>query len=186
MDTFVGAAAPVFDMVVDPHPDVLVVSLAGELDLACADALAELVAVELAGLDRDVVFDLAPLDFIDIVGARLLGVAGRLVTRSGWRCTVVSPSPLAARVIEFAGFDDLLAGRCRREMVHGRRPYRALGEEWRHSVAAKSPAEVTGLDAVGAATAGRTPGEAGPGMGPAGDLEVGKERHHGQCSGNTL
>lgn len=130
MDTFMGTAAPVFDMVVDPLSDVLVVGLAGELDLACADALAELVAVELAGLDRDVVFDLARLEFIDLTGARLLGEAGRLVTRSGWRCTVASPSPLAARVIEYAGFADLLAGRCRREVVHGRTAYRALGEAW--------------------------------------------------------
>lgn len=141
MQTFVGMAAPVFDMAVDPLPNVLVVSLAGELDIACGDALAELVAVELAGLDRDVVFDLARVDFLDLTGARLLGETGRLVVRSGWSCTMASPSPRAARVIEYAGFADLLADRCRREVVHGRAPYRALGEGlgegWRRPVAAK-------------------------------------------------
>jgi anti-anti-sigma factor len=120
LEKFAGMVAPSLEIVVDRRPDVLVVSLAGELDFACAGALGELAAVKLSPLDRDVVLDLARLDFIDLAGARLVGAAAGVVARSGWRCTVTSPSPLAAWVIEIAGFADLLAGACRlRSVVHG-------------------------------------------------------------------
>ena len=178
MDTFVGTAAPLFDMAVERLPDVLVVGLAGELDLACEDALAELVAVELAGLDRSVVFDLARLDFIDLTGARLLGEAGGLVTRSGWSCTVASPSPLAARVIRYAGFAELLADRAVQKAVLRYAP--------RHSLTAKGQAANSGLYVVGGGTAGPTPGDAAPGMGPGGQECGRKETRHGGCSGNRL
>ncbi|HEV2071755.1 MAG TPA: STAS domain-containing protein [Acidimicrobiales bacterium] len=98
----------VFDVVVERRPDVLVVGLVGELDVACADTLSELVAAEFGQLDRDVVFNLGGLDFIDLTGAQLLAATAEVVARSGRRCTVTSASPLAALVIAFAGFAGLL------------------------------------------------------------------------------
>ncbi len=103
-----GEMAGIFEVIVDRHPDVLVVALAGELDLAAAGAVRGLVAGELSHLDRDVIFDLAALDFIDMAGTRLFAAAVDVVTRSGFRCSPVSASPLAHRVIEFSGLVDRL------------------------------------------------------------------------------
>ncbi|MBW3573739.1 MAG: STAS domain-containing protein [Actinobacteria bacterium] len=97
-----------FDVVVDRRSDSVVVGLTGDLDLAAAQAVTGFVAGELRHLDRDVIFDLADLDFIDMAGARLLAVAVAAVTRSGFACKAVSAAPLAARVIEFSGLADVL------------------------------------------------------------------------------
>ena len=97
-----------FDVIVNRRPDAVVVGLTGDLDLAAAEAVAGFVAGELRHLDRDVIFDLAELDFIDMAGTRLLGVAVAAVARSGFACRAVSAGPLAARVIEFSGLADVL------------------------------------------------------------------------------
>ncbi len=97
-----------FDVIVDRRPDAVVVGLTGELDLAAADAVAGLVAGELRHLDREVIFDLADLEFIDMAGTRLFAHAVAAVTRSGFACSAVSAKPLPARVIDLSGFADLL------------------------------------------------------------------------------
>ena len=108
-----------FDATADRRPGAFVVRLTGELDLAAAEAVVGFVAGALSHVDRDVVFDLSELDFIDMAGARLLAVAVAAVTRSGFSCSMVSAAPLAARVIEFSGLADVLglqpSGRARRQ-----------------------------------------------------------------------
>ncbi len=97
-----------FGASVGRRPGAFVVRLTGELDLAAAEAVAGFVADELRHVDRDVIFDLSELDFIDMAGARLFAAAVAAVTRSGFSCSVVSAAPLAGRVIEFSGLADVL------------------------------------------------------------------------------
>lgn len=126
-----GQMAGIFEVIVDRHPDVLVVALAGELDLAAASAVTGLVAGELSHLDRDVIFDLAALDFIDMAGTRLFAAAVDVVTRSGFRCSAVSASPLAHRVIEFSGLVDRLGLRSLRRPCAVRQET-SWRERWPH------------------------------------------------------
>lgn len=95
--------ASTFEVIVDRRPSVLVVALVGELDLAATAAVAGLVARLLRHPDRDVVFDLADLEFIDTSGACLFAAAVEVVIFSGHRCSAVAASPSVARMIRFAG-----------------------------------------------------------------------------------
>lgn len=97
------AAGGTLEVVIDRRSDVLVVGLIGELDLAAAEVVAGLVAGLLRQPDRDVIFDLADLDFIDTSGACLFAAAVEVVICSGYRCSAVAASPAVAREIEFAG-----------------------------------------------------------------------------------
>ncbi len=100
-------AAGTLEVVIDRRSDVLVVRLIGELDLAAAKVVAGLVGGLLRQPDRDVVFDLADLDFIDMSGACLFAAAVEVVICSGYRCSAVGASPAVARVIGFAGVADV-------------------------------------------------------------------------------
>jgi anti-anti-sigma factor len=101
-------AAGTLEVVVDRRPSVLVVGLVGELDLAAVEVVAGLVAGLLRQPDRDVVFDLADLDFIDTSGACLFAAAVEVVIFSGHRCSAVAASPSVARMIRFAGFSRVI------------------------------------------------------------------------------
>ncbi len=100
-------AAGTIDVVIDRRSHVLVVGLMGELDLAAAGVVSRLVAGLLRQPDRDVVFDLADLDFIDTTGACLFAAAVEVVICSGCRFSVVGASPAVARVIGFTGVTDV-------------------------------------------------------------------------------
>ncbi len=95
--------AGAFEVVLDRRPEVLVIGLIGELDLSAAGAIAGLVAGFLRHPDRDVIFDLADLDFIDTSGACLFAAAVEVVACSGCRYSIVAASPPVARMIRFAG-----------------------------------------------------------------------------------
>jgi anti-anti-sigma factor len=100
-------AAGTLQVIIYSRSDVLVVGLIGELDLAAAEVVARLVAGLLRQPDRDVVFDLADLDFIDMSGACLFAAAVEVVICSGYRWSAVGASPAVARVIGFAGVADV-------------------------------------------------------------------------------
>jgi anti-sigma B factor antagonist len=84
---------------------VAFVVLSGEIDLAAAPDLHEVLLAEVGSRDRTVV-DLGAVSFLDSSGLSILVTALR---RAQERCVdlfLCSPSPFAARVLELAGLAD--------------------------------------------------------------------------------
>jgi anti-sigma B factor antagonist len=81
-----------------------IVSLAGELDSANADALDASLAPLTKERSTELIFDLSALRFMDSAGiAVLLGVAARVSA-----VRLRDPSPAVRRVIELTGLTDVL------------------------------------------------------------------------------
>jgi anti-anti-sigma factor len=82
------------------------VSLRGELDLATAPELEQLVN-ERVDAGREVVVDLRGLDFMDSSGIRVLVAAHARAGRTGTRLIVVRPAPKSAvaKIVEVSGLD---------------------------------------------------------------------------------
>jgi anti-anti-sigma factor len=84
------------------------VGLAGELDLATADALHdELTAVEATDADQ-IILDLAGLDFIDSTGLRLILTADARCNADGNRLTLLRGPPHVQRIFEITATADRL------------------------------------------------------------------------------
>jgi anti-anti-sigma factor len=83
-----------------------VLTLRGELDLATAPELEQLVSERLDG-GQDVVVDLRPLEFMDSSGIRVLVAAHARAARAGARLFVVRPETdsAVARIVEVSGLD---------------------------------------------------------------------------------
>jgi anti-sigma B factor antagonist len=90
------------------EPGTLTIALDGELDIATAPALEQL----LTELERDgwptVVFDLRPLSFIDSSGIRALLAANERIGRSGGRMVVRHASRAVRRTLAAIGVDRIL------------------------------------------------------------------------------
>lgn len=84
----------------------VVVRLGGELDMADAEALRELLC-EASGDAQRVVVDLAGLTFVDSSGFLALHDAHEAAARRGGRIVFVSPAPAVARIVELMSFDHL-------------------------------------------------------------------------------
>jgi anti-anti-sigma factor len=99
-----------FSLDSDAHEGRLDLSLHGELDLACTDLLARLGDDE--GDDvREVVVDIADLEFIDTAGIRALAdVQARNLNR-GRTVAVNNPTSLVRKVITLFGRSDMLPAR---------------------------------------------------------------------------
>jgi anti-sigma B factor antagonist len=82
------------------------VSLRGELDLATAPELEELVN-ERVDARQEVVVDLRGLEFMDSSGIRVLVAAHARAGRTGTRVVVVRPEPnsAVAKIVEVSGLD---------------------------------------------------------------------------------
>ena len=104
MTVFVAGHGPRALRVV-PHQDgpVLRLQLVGELDVATAERLVELVADLVGPAPGQVRLDLADLDFVDLVGLRALVTLDRLVTERGGRLAVTGPRPLARLLLRLCG-----------------------------------------------------------------------------------
>ncbi len=82
------------------------VSLRGELDLATAPELEELLDARL-GAGQEVVVDLRGLQFMDSSGVRVLVAGHAQASRAGTRLALVRPEPGSpvAKIIEVSGLD---------------------------------------------------------------------------------
>ena len=84
-----------------------VIALRGELDVATAPILAEVLTTAMDGGARRLILDLVELGFIDAAG---LGVIVGAVTRlqaGGGSLTIRSPSPMVRRILDITGLADL-------------------------------------------------------------------------------
>jgi anti-sigma B factor antagonist len=81
-------------------------TLRGELDLATAPELEQLVNERIDG-SQEVVIDLRGLDFMDSSGIRVLVAAHARAGRAGARLFIVRPEPgsAVAKILEVAGLD---------------------------------------------------------------------------------
>jgi anti-anti-sigma factor len=84
-----------------------ILGLAGEIDIANVDAVADDVRRELAA--GPVLLDLSGLSFIDSSGLRMLVALVRDADESGWSLTIGRDlNPMVRRLLEITGMLDLL------------------------------------------------------------------------------
>ena len=89
-------------------PDGLLLTVAGELDIATVPQVRRILKAALAGGVRRVVIDLRPLFFLDSIAvAALLRIAGELGDR-GRLAVVVAPDSYIRMVFEIAGLPQCL------------------------------------------------------------------------------
>lgn len=105
----VAAASPPFSVRVEqPNSDVVVVSVAGEIDLLTAPALRERLSGLLATGPSRLVIDLTHTSFLGATALSVLIHARRTAARRGTRLQLTAPKrPLPARVLNIAGLDRL-------------------------------------------------------------------------------
>jgi anti-anti-sigma factor len=94
---------------VDDLGDRVVVALAGELDLATAPSLEEVV-LPLVAAGRHAVVDLRGLEFMDSTGVRVLVAANAAASDHDGRVSLVRSPPGSAvqRVLEISGLESVL------------------------------------------------------------------------------
>jgi anti-sigma B factor antagonist len=85
----------------------MVISVAGEVDLATS---AELVECVQANADRDVILDLSGVAFLDSAGIRALVRSYRLVHDSGYTLRTSGEPDNVRKVLEIVGVLDTLHG----------------------------------------------------------------------------
>lgn len=92
------------------HPDDAAgrVRLVGELDVATAGLLEDLVRARVAGGQPDVRLDLSGLRFCDVHGLRALLHGSRRLARAGGRLHLHDPAPLLVRTAGLTGWADEL------------------------------------------------------------------------------
>ena len=84
-----------------------ILMLAGEVDIANADGVAEAVRAELAS--GPVLLDLSELSFIDSCGLRMLVSLVRDAEESGWSLTIGRDlAPMVRRLLEITGMLEML------------------------------------------------------------------------------
>lgn len=87
---------------------VVVITLAGELDLASAAALAHAID-DAASPDAELlIVDLRGLEFMDSTGIGVLVKAHQAATQSGYRFAIVKGSPQVDRILSLTGLDEQL------------------------------------------------------------------------------
>lgn len=97
-----GDAAPL-DVTVDDKDDVTTVRCRGELDMDTADMLTAVLNRVLTPGSRQVVLDLAGLDFLDSTGVRVLLNGLERARTVGSTLVVRRPQPIVERVLRISG-----------------------------------------------------------------------------------
>ena len=93
------STVPEFDVTHEsPSPDVLVVGVVGDLDMASCPRVETILASAPAG--GRVLVDLTGCTFIDSAGVRMLMAAHRAVTAESGRVELVAADPSILRVLE--------------------------------------------------------------------------------------
>lgn len=88
--------------------DVLVVDMEGRLDSKSSGySYDEMVAIA-QGNTKQVVVNLAQMEFITSAGLRVLLMASKLLKSGGGDLKLCNPNPLVKDVLETAGFDSLI------------------------------------------------------------------------------
>jgi anti-sigma B factor antagonist len=85
----------------DPAPDLHLIVVEGELDLAVAPELRE--AIERAAGTGRVIVDLGPCDFIDSTGIAVLIRGREALVAAGGDLAICSPTRQVLRVLEVTG-----------------------------------------------------------------------------------
>jgi len=86
----------------------VVVALHGEVDILTAPTFACVLDVLFDAGRRDVVVDVAELDFVDASGLGVLGPMSCRLADGGGILTIRSPSPMVRRILDIAGMGDLI------------------------------------------------------------------------------
>src|SRR5215475_1290750 len=93
---------------VSAEPGYVVVSVAGELDVATAAQFREQLASVISGGARRIVVDLARATFMASAGIGVLMGTHRVLAAQGGSLVLASPSPAAARVLSLLGLDQVI------------------------------------------------------------------------------
>lgn len=96
------------EVLIEERDGVLVVALAGELDIACASQVAAALDEAIAESGHEVAVDLSRLEYMDSTGLRTLLEARERAAARGRRLALLGVSARARRVIELTGADALL------------------------------------------------------------------------------
>jgi len=86
----------------------VVVTLRGEIDMLTAPTLASVLDSLFDAGRRDIVVDLAELEFMDASGLRLIGPMSARLHDSGGALTIRSPSPMVLQLLDIAGMGDVI------------------------------------------------------------------------------
>jgi anti-anti-sigma factor len=87
---------------------VLVIDLAGRLDSRTAGDVGDRMDAIGIGEARQVVLNLAGLDFVSSAGLRVILRLARLMQSRGGELQIGAPQPMVADVLQTSGFDSLL------------------------------------------------------------------------------
>jgi len=87
-----------------------VVAVNGELDLSTAPVLTRCLAPVIGAHPRDVILDLAGLEFIDSTGLTLIVRTSNELRVHAGTLALAHPSPPVRRVLELVGLDGMLVG----------------------------------------------------------------------------
>ncbi|MGY5044142.1 STAS domain-containing protein [Streptomyces sp. 900105755] len=79
----------------------IVVTAAGELDVATAAHTEAIFTAVSGGARPEVVIDLRQVTFLDCAGARPLTAAARLIHEAGGRLTLLADHPMVVKVLRF-------------------------------------------------------------------------------------
>jgi len=93
---------------VSPEPGYVVVSVAGEIDIATAAPFRERLASVICGGARRVVVDLGRVTFMASAGVAVLMGMHRVLAGQSGSLVVASPSPAVGRVLSVVGLDQVI------------------------------------------------------------------------------
>jgi anti-sigma B factor antagonist len=104
-----GSRPAPFSISVDDQTAPTLIAVAGELDIATAPALEDVLMARLDG-GGHVLLDLRGLDFMDSTGVRVIVAAHRVAQEHEGRFALVRTPPDGAvgRVLRISGLDDVL------------------------------------------------------------------------------
>ena len=86
----------------------VVVALRGEVDMLTAPTFACVLDALFDAGRRDIVVDVAELDFMDASGLRAIGPMSNRLHDGGGVLTIRSPSPIVRRILDITGMGDLI------------------------------------------------------------------------------
>jgi anti-sigma B factor antagonist len=93
---------------VSPEPGYVVVSVAGEIDMATAAQFRDQLASVISGGARRVVVDLARVTFMASAGIGVLTGAHRVLAGESGSLVLAAPSPAVGRVLSVVGLDQVI------------------------------------------------------------------------------